>query len=496
MVGGSSGPWDDPLRLDAWHIWRAGVQAVDPVGAVTRALGALDRASPFAPTSVRGRYFVVGAGKAGALMALAVESYLNDLGIAKERISGWVNVPAPAAVEVAPRLPLGCVHLHAARPAGVNEPTPAAWKGTQEILRLVGTAGPQDLVICVLSGGGSALLPAPAHGISLEHKLRVTQLLVDCGATIEEINAVRKHISQVKGGGLARHCPHARILSLIVSDVIGDPLDVIASGPTAPDPTTFAQALAVLARYGLEKQVPASVLDHLHRGARGEIAETLKELPKDDRGRPRVLNLVVASNRSAVRAAAAEASRRGYQVLDLGSWIAGDTQTAAQFLAMIALGVRQELCLGLAPTWDIDTAESQGQRSARPPDPMLAVPPPVPVAILSGGETTVRLPPEHGLGGRNQELALAFLDYLGERIVGITLLCGGTDGEDGPTDAAGAVADRGVFDAARARGLVPADFLARHDSYHFFAQLDALVKTGLTHTNVMDLRVILVRPVP
>jgi len=344
---------------------------------------------------------------------------------------------------------------------GTNQPTKAALHGTLEILELAAKAGPNDLMICLISGGGSALLPAPVEGVSLEDKQAVTALLHRCGATIQEMNAVRKHLSRIKGGGLARTFRGKRILSLLISDVIGDPLDVIASGPTAVDPTTFADAVGVLDRYGVWYEVPPAVRAHLTAGEKGERPETLKELPRDAAGEAVVRNVVVANNGMALRAAAAAAHRSGYAVLNLGPYLDGDTRAAADMLAAVARHVRESAS---APT-----------------------------AILSGGETTVALPAEHGKGGRNQEFALAFLHKLGEpHLDGITILCGGTDGEDGPTDAAGALGDWPLWRQARQRGLDAATFLKRHDAYHFFAPLDGLVKTGPTNTNVMDLRVVLV----
>ncbi len=286
----------------------------------------------------------------------------------------------------------------------------------------------------------------------------MTALLHACGATINEMNAVRKHLSRVKGGRLAEAAGRARVVSLIVSDVVGDPLDVIASGPTAPDPTTYADALAVLAKYALDAKTPARVLRHLRRGAAGELPETAKRLPS------RVHNVVIGNNAVAMRAAARLARARGYRVLDLGARIEGESREVGVVLAGLVRSVREE---------------------GRPFAP--------PACILSGGETTVTLGEEHGVGGRNQELALSALAHLGEAgLRGAIVLSGGTDGEDGPTDAAGALADASVARAARILTLDPRDFLDRHDAYPFFARTGGLVRTGPTRTNVMDLRVVLV----
>jgi glycerate 2-kinase len=312
--------------------------------------------------------------------------------------------------------------------------------------------------VCLLSGGGSALLPAPAEGVALADKQQVTRLLHACGATINELNAVRKHLSRIKGGQLARGFAGRHLYSLIISDVIGDPLDVIASGPTAADPTTFADALGVLAKYELTARVPPAVREHLERGAAGRVAETLKQLP------PNVTNAVIGNNASSLAAAQATAEALGYRVLNVGSNIEGETRQVALAFAGMVRGIREH-----------------------------RLPLPPPVCVLSGGETTVTLAENHGRGGRNQEFVLAILHKLArEGMRDVVTLSGGTDGEDGPTDAAGAVADADTLARAERRGLDPAEFLARNDSYSFFDATGDLLKTGLTQTNVMDVRVILI----
>jgi hydroxypyruvate reductase/glycerate 2-kinase len=315
---------------------------------------------------------------------------------------------------------------------------------------------PEDLALCLLSGGGSALMPSPVEGVSLADKQEVTQLLHACGATIGEMNCVRKHLSRCKGGRLGQLLAESgsRVVSLLVSDVIGDPLDVIASGPTAPDPTTFPDALDVLRRYNLSDRVPAAVREHLERGAAGDIPETPKALPQS------VQNVVLCNNAQALAAAAAKAEQLGYRVLNLGSFIEGETRDVATAMAGVARSVLRD-GVPLAP----------------------------PACVLSGGETTVTLSAGHGKGGRNQEFALAAMLKLGPG-ADVVVLSGGTDGEDGPTDAAGAVADRRTWE--QARGLSAAEHLARHDAYPFFDAAGGLIKTGLTGTNVMDVRVILV----
>jgi glycerate 2-kinase len=437
------------LRDDALAIWKAGVAAVD-AGALVRAsldvtdgdlLAVHDAAGGTVVTlrlSAIGRIAVVGAGKATTSMARAVEETLSD------RIAaGWVNVP-DATVE-----PLRRIHVHGARKLPDNRPTAEGVAGSREILRIAQSLGEDDLLVVLISGGGSALLPLPADGVSLEDKLLVTKLLQERGATIGEMNCVRKHLSRIKGGRLAE-ATKARVMTFIVSDVIGDPLDVIASGPTAPDRSTFEDAWDVLLAHGLLAAAPRSVIAHFEKGREGRVPETPKALD------PRVENVIIGNNRTARNAAMWTARVRGYEVIDLGV-VEGATQAAAQSAAAEISKTSRRVCL------------------------------------VSGGETTVDVAGATGKGGRNQEFALAVLDALGpEGLAGICLLCGGTDGEDGPTDAAGAFVDEELARAAVAKGLDPADFLRRHDAYHFFEPLGGLVKTGPTGTNVMDLRVVLI----
>jgi hydroxypyruvate reductase/glycerate 2-kinase len=306
------------------------------------------------------------------------------------------------------------------------------------------------------------LLPAPCEGITLEQKQRVTLLLHACGASINEMNTVRKHLSAIKGGRLAQAFRGRALYSLILSDVMGDPLDVIASGPTVADPTTFAEALQVLRKFNLPVadsgdatgRVPAEVVRYLEAGVRGQHEETLKQTPAN------VHNLVVGNNQVAVEAAVRRANELGFQVRSLGSNVGGDTRQAARDHAEIISGL-------------LEDAARMSQ----------------PICLISGGETTVDLGNRHGKGGRNQEFALSLLLHLGPTILSrVTALAAGTDGEDGPTDAAGAIADLQAWQ----RGTGATEALAGHDAYQFFALTDGLVKTGLTQTNVMDLRVVLV----
>ncbi len=276
--------------------------------------------------------------------------------------------------------------------------------------------------------------------------------------TINEMNAVRKHLSALKGGRLAQAFTGQQLFTLIISDVIGDPLDVIASGPTAADPTTFAQALEVLDKYRLTATAPPVVLQHLSRGAAGEVDETLKTLPAH------IHNYVLGNNARALAVAQVKAEALGYKVVNLGSYIEGETREVALAMAGIVRSVQAD-----------------------------SVPAAAPLCLLSGGETTVTLCPHPGKGGRNQEFVLTALGKLGPgNMEGVVLLSGGTDGEDGPTDAAGACATEQTLARAMAAGLDWRRFLASNDAYTFFDRTGGLLKTGLTQTNVMDVRVILV----
>ena len=344
------------LRTDAVAIWTAGVDAVRPA----RLFGSVaDRLRSLAASA--NRVLVVGCGKAGSAMAAELEAALaGELG----KVEGIVNVPEGTV------RPLQKVRLHPARPAGSNHPTEAGVDGADAMLRLLASAGPDDVAICLISGGGSALLPAPAAGVSLADKQAITKLLHASGATIGEMNAVRKHLSRVKGGRLAEAFRGRRMLSLIVSDVVGDPLDVIASGPTAPDPSTFADATAVLRKFGLTGRVPPAVLDHLKRGDRGEVPETPKALPVT------VENVVLGRCEVALQAAEAEAVRLGYRVLNLGAFVEGESREVAVAVAGIARSIRES-----------------------------GVPVAPPACLLLGGETTVALGDSPGTGGRNQEFA-------------------------------------------------------------------------------------------
>ena len=436
------------LRKQAVAVFRAGLEAADPVAAVLRFLrvkqGRLLAGRRRYPLDAFDNVWVVGAGKAGAAMAQAVERVLG----ARIR-GGLVNVKDG--------------HLARLRRIELNEcghpvPDGRGVRGAERIADIVRGAGKRDLIVCVISGGASALLPMPAAPVTLEEKRATTSLLLACGANIHEINAVRKHISRIKGGQLARLAYPAQVLALLVSDVVGDDLDVIGSGPTAPDASTFAGAQAILDKYGLRERIPAAVRERIERGVRGEIAETPKP---GDPAFERTTNLIVGSNRLAVDAAARKARELGLRPVVLSTVIEGEAREVARMHAAIAREVRA---------------------TGRPLKP--------PLCLISGGETTVTLR-GNGLGGRNQEFVLAAaIDLAGSNEV--VVLSGGTDGTDGPTDAAGAIADGATLERAGRLGLDARQFLAENDSYRFFDALGDLLKTGPTGTNVMDLRLVLV----
>jgi glycerate 2-kinase len=427
------------LRRHALSIFRAAVAAADPRRTVRETL------RPAGLSRFR-RIFAVGAGKASAAMAQAAEQALG-----RRITGGWINTKDGHGA------PLARITVHEA-----SHPVPDARgvEGARRIAEIAAQAGEGDLLLCLISGGGSALLPLPMPPVTLEDKQETTRLLLACGATIHEINAVRKHLSAIKGGRLARLAWPAHVLSLLLSDVIGDPLDVIASGPTAPDTSTFASAWAVVEKYGLAGKIPAAARELLQQGLAGKVEETPKP---DDPCFRRVTNRIVGSNRLAVDAAVRKARELGYRPLVLSTTIEGETRDIAAMHAAIA---REIVAAG---------------RPARPP-----------VCVISGGETTVTLR-GGGLGGRNQEFALAAAIAL-EGVPGVLVFSAGTDGTDGPTPAAGAMADGATVSRAAALGLDARRMLAANDSYHFFEPLGDLVVTGPTGTNVMDVRLMLVRP--
>jgi len=340
--------------------------------------------------------------------------------------------------------------------AGHPLPDAAGVAATRRLMAMLENPDPRTLLVCLISGGGSALLVAPGDGLTLAEKQATTQCLLAAGADIGELNAVRKHISGIKGGRLAALAHPARMLSLILSDVIGDPLDVIASGPTAPDNTTYADALAVIEKYGLADKIPAAVYRRLIQGREGAFPETPA---KNDPVFADVANVIIGSNTIAIAAAAAKATAAGFETVVLTTELRGEAREAARWLAQQAFAIQKQRPAGKK------------------------------ICLISGGETTVTVTGT-GKGGRNTELALAFAEAINGQ-AGITLLSAGTDGTDGPTDAAGAVVDGQTVARANARGLSSGVSLARNDSYTFFKNTDELLVTGSTGTNVMDIQVVL-----
>ena len=435
-------------RKDALAIFESGVKAVDPARAVKNHVrlegNCLAVGKKAIDLSRFDRISVVGAGKASVSMAQAVEEILGG-----RLNSGLVNTKYGYSV------PLKRVQVIE---AGHPVPDEAGFCGSQKIAQFLEKTDKKDLVFFLISGGGSALLPYPVEGITLEDKQMMTRILLEVGASIHEINTLRKHLSQVKGGRLARLAHPSTLVSLILSDVIGDDLDSIASGPTVPDHTTFDDCLDILEKYRILNRIPPAVAEIIYKGARGEIEETPKP---GDPVFERTQNLIIGSNIMAVEAAAKKAEELGYNTLILSTFIEGETRDVAKVHA----GIAKEIL-------------SSGNPINRP------------ACVLSGGETTVTIRGK-GKGGRNQEFCLAAsIDIDGRD--GVVLLSAGTDGTDGPTDAAGAIADGTTVSRAKKLGLNPGRYLRENDSYHFFEALDDLIITGPTYTNVMDLRIMLV----
>ncbi len=438
-------------RRDALTIFQSAVDAADPERCVHAAVQLDDDelrvASADSPydLSTFSRICIVGAGKATPAMAAAVEDILGD------RIAvGAINTKYGQADSRLRRI--------STTECGHPIPDEAGVEGTAEMVQLLKDSDEDSLVICLFSGGGSALMPAPVEGISLAEKQETTQQLLACGATIDEINTIRKHLSLVKGGRTARLAAPATVISLVISDVIGDRLDTIASGPLYPDQTTYGDCLEIFTRFGLLERLPPKVLDYMRAGDRGGEPETAGP---DDPSFARCANYVVGNISLSIDAARRSAAELGYEPLILSSRIAGETREVAAVHAAIA---------------------QEAVESGRPAG--------APACIISGGETTVTLKGS-GKGGRNQEFALAAAIEL-DGWDGITGLSGGTDGTDGPTDAAGAIADGSTVARAAALGMDAAAYLDDNDSYHFFSALDDLVITGPTGTNVMDLRLFLI----
>lgn len=433
-------------------IFNAALAAVDPCQSVLNSVRAEQNSLHIADVeyvlSSYKRVVIVGAGKASARMAMAMESLLGS------RIDAGLII-----VKEGHTAPLSIIRqIEASHPV----PNQAGVDATQEIIRMATLADEQTLIICLISGGASALLIAPAAGVTLADKQEVTRLLLKAGADIEELNAVRKHLSAVKGGRLAQLAYPAQMVTLILSDVIGDRLDVIASGPTAPDIATFADAWGVIEKYQLQTKIPQRVLEFLQQGVAGQVSETVKN---NDPCLLHVRNVIVGGIGVALNAAKEKSLQLGIRADIIKADLQGEARVAANFLAQAA---RKKL------------SKLQAHEQ---------------YCLLSGGETTVTVRGD-GMGGRNQELALAFaLEIAG--LQGVSLLSAGTDGNDGPNDAAGAIVDGSTAAKARQLGCDPLQYLAHNDSYHFFQKFDASsgerthLITGPTGTNVMDIQIML-----
>lgn len=434
------------MREQLLAIFQAAVGAVRPDQAIMRHVQIKDHklwAGGKEFDLDKGVIRVIGAGKGAAPMAQAIEKLLGS------RITEGL-----AVVKYGHTLQLGSINL-----AEASHPVPDAKgeKAAQEILAIARQCKPNDLLICLFTGGASALLPAPAHGLTLEDIQQTTSLLLASGASIEEVNAIRKHLSDLSGGQLALAANGASVLSIIVSDVIGDSLEAIASGPTAPDSSTFKQCMEIIEKYGLVGQLTPGVSERLEAGLKGRIPETPKP------GNPcfdKVTNIIVASNGQALTAAAEKAEEMGFMVEKRAEPMMGEASEIAKELVERAKVISRHL--------------KRGEK---------------PVCLLAGGETTVTLAGE-GLGGRNQEMALTAAIEL-ENTENIEALFAGTDGTDGPTDATGGFAFN--TSAAKMEGLAQT-YLASHDSYHALKKSEDLLVTGPTLTNVMDMAILLVFP--
>lgn len=449
---------------DASEIWNAGVDAVRARPLVRRHVtidgsdllisGHRWRRDDF------DRVIVVGGGKAGTAMA---QGLIDSIGQWLP-VKGWINVPEGTVPDASDPVHAS-IHLHPARPAALNEPTEAGVVGTSEMLKLVGNTGPRDLCLAMISGGGSALMPSPIDGVTLADKQQVTRFLSGAGADITELNVVRKHLSRVKGGGLLRACNAGELVTLVLSDVLGDPLDLIASGPTVPDTSSVGDAIEVLKKYDPEKTLTDRIYQTLSRRS--------DDLDPRQPARSKCTSLVIGNNAVAVDEAGIRAEQLGYNHA---------MQSARQ-----CEGAAEEVGRRIADmTVSMLRADSTKHRTD---------------CLITGGEPTVTLAPvaTRGKGGRNQQLVLAAYQHLltmqltEQEWDRICILSGGTDGEDGPTDAAGAWIDAEVHRRSAQLGLDIHDHLERNDAYTYFQCTDGLLKTGPTGTNVCDVRVAVVK---
>jgi hydroxypyruvate reductase len=439
-----------PWGIKAARIMNAALEAVDPRSAILNSMKRTDDILKVNGDSYDLRninqVFLVGAGKAGQPMVSAVQKILGT-----RLAEGYVIVKEGYATKVDAADKVEIIE------AGHPVPDSRGVIGTEKIIQLLENTRPDDLVICLISGGGSALMVSPVKGVTLQDLQRLTGLLLASGATINEINVLRKHLDRVKGGQIARYASPAKLICLILSDVVGDPLDVIASGPTVPDQSTFKDALSILERYRISEQIPLSIIDHLKQGRDGKVDETPKP---GEQTFSRVNNLIVGSNRTATHAALQQAQLEGFNTSILTNYIQGEANQVGKVFAAILKQMSDE-----------------------------NQPIPRPACLIVGGETTVTKQ-GGGFGGRNQEIALsAVRDLAGLNDVALITLA--TDGGDGPTEAAGAVVTGETYQRAQNQNMDPHTFLADNNAYNFFKPLDDLLITGPTQTNVNDLAFLL-----
>ena len=442
------------MRSEAEEIFRSCLRPVDPDGAVKRfvrvegerlLIGTEEKSKAELDLNKFERISLVGAGKATAPMARAIEELFGKI-IHK----GIINVKYGFTEDL---------KFTEITEAGHPVPDENSVKGTVKILDFLKGAGEKDLIFSLISGGGSALLCQPAGNIILSEKQEITRMLLECGASIDEMNAVRKHLSSTKGGQMARAAFPATVVNLMLSDVVGDKMDVIASGPFVPDTSTYKDVFDIFRRYDL-KDVPTEISDYISAGIQGEAPETPKE---GDRIFENVFNLIVGSNILSLEAASAKAKELGYETLILSSMVEGETRE----VALVHSAIAKEIV-----------------KTGKPIAP--------PACIISGGETTVTIRGD-GLGGRNQEFCLAAALDIVELPPRVVILSGGTDGNDGPTDAAGALVDPYTVARGKDAGMDARAFLDNNDAYHFFEKTKDLLMTGPTNTNVMDVKFVLVR---
>jgi glycerate 2-kinase len=436
------------LRKHGLDIFKAGLEAVDAYKAVDNFIKRNGDSLSVGNLKINlqkvRKIIVIGGGKASVNMAKAIEKKL------KGRINaGLVNAPYGSTQTTKIIKINECSH---------PIPDKEGKRGVEGMVAHLKNVKEQDLVICLISGGGSSLMPYPVDGVSLEDRKRMIETLLKCGATIEETNTIRKHLSFIKGGGLAKLAYPAETLTLIISDVVGDRLDTIASGPTVPDRTTFRDCWKVIKKYHLKDKLPPAIAKHLKEGLNKKIPETPK---KNDPAFKKAHNFIVANNLKALKAARNKARELGYRTLILSSCIQGEAREVAKVYAGIAKDIRNSR-IPLSP----------------------------PCVIIGGGETTVTVKGS-GKGGRNQELALSFAREA-KGIKNILFISAGTDGIDGFSDAAGAYAEGETFLRAEGKELSIKDFLDNNDSYNFFKKLHSLILTGPTGTNVMDMHILIV----